>query len=99
MALQLGWVHLQLVSPHDVEHSFQVCKVTIFVMNFHGDIINIAFYGVAYMLMEDRIYGALICRTDVLQAKGHYLLAQRPIALVSMMINSCSYSTNDFVFI
>ena len=26
------------------------------------------------------------------------LLAQRPIALVLMMINSCSYNTNDLVF-
>ena len=26
------------------------------------------------------------------------LLVQRPIALVLMMINSCSYSTNDLVF-
>ena len=26
------------------------------------------------------------------------VLAQRPIALVLMMINSCSYSTNDLVF-
>ena len=27
------------------------------------------------------------------------LLAERPITLVLMMINSCSYSTNDLVFI
>jgi len=27
-----------------------------------------------------------------------FLLAQRPITLVLMMINSCSYSTNDLVF-
>ena len=26
------------------------------------------------------------------------IVGQRPIALVLMMINSCSYSTNDFVF-
>jgi len=26
------------------------------------------------------------------------VLAQRPIALVLMMINSCSYGTNDLVF-
>ena len=26
------------------------------------------------------------------------MLAQRPITLVLMMINSCSYSTNDLVF-
>ena len=28
----------------------------------------------------------------------YVLLAQRPITLVLMMINSCSYSTNDLVF-
>ena len=28
-----------------------------------------------------------------------FLLAQRPITLVLMMINSCSYGTNDLVFI
>ena len=27
-----------------------------------------------------------------------FMLAQRPITLVLMMINSCSYSTNDLVF-
>ena len=34
--------------------------------------------------------------------KKHYallLLAQRPITLVLMMINSCSYNSNDLVFI
>ena len=32
-------------------------------------------------------------------AKANLLLAQRPITLVLMMINSCSYSTNDLVLI
>ena len=31
-------------------------------------------------------------------SKRGRLLAQRPITLVLMMINSCSYSTNDLVF-
>ena len=52
----LGWVHLQLVSPHDVEHSFSICKMITFVATFHSDILDIAFYGLAYMLMEDRIH-------------------------------------------
>ena len=47
-----------------------------FVATFHGDIINIAFYGLAYMLMEDHIHGPLICRTSVLQAEGHYCVAE-----------------------
>ena len=32
------------------------------------------------------------------QHKNWLLLAQRPITLVLMMINSCSYSSNDLVF-
>ena len=28
-----------------------------------------------------------------------WLLVQRPITLILMMINSCSYNTNDLVFI
>jgi len=70
-----GWVHLQLVSLHDVEYSFQVCEMIAFVAAFHDVIINIALYGLAYMLMEDRIHDTLICRTNILQAKGHYCVA------------------------
>ena len=32
------------------------------------------------------------------QGRTSGLLAQRPITLVLMMINSCSYCTNDLVF-
>ena len=71
----LGWVHLQLVSAHVVEHSFQVCEVIAFVAIFHCDIIDIAFYDLAYMLIKDHIHDALIYRTSVLQAKGHYCVA------------------------
>ena len=46
------------MSPHDVEHSLQVCEMIAFVAAFHGDIIDIAFYDLAYMLMEDRIHSA-----------------------------------------
>jgi len=67
-----GRVHLQLVSLHDVKHSFQVCEVIAFVATFHDDIIDILFYGLVYMLIEDRIHGTLICCTNILQAKGHY---------------------------
>ena len=44
----LDWIHLQLVSLHDVEHSLQVCEVITFVVAFHSDIIDIAFYDLAY---------------------------------------------------
>jgi len=63
------------VSPHDIEHSLQVSEVIAFVMAFHGDIIDIAFYGLVYMLMEDHIHGTLICRTNILQAEGHHCIA------------------------
>ena len=36
-------------------------------------------------------------KIDILEIVDQ-LLAQRPITLVLMMINSCSYSTNDVVF-
>jgi len=71
----LGWIHLQLASLHDVEHSFRVCKMIAFVVTFYDDIIDIAFYGLVYILMEDHIHGTLICHTSVLQAKGHYCIA------------------------
>ena len=38
----LGWVHLQLVILHDVEHSPQVREVIAFVETFHDDVIDIA---------------------------------------------------------
>jgi len=66
----LSWVHLQLVNPHDVEHFFQICEMIAFVAAFHSDIIDIAFYGLAYMLIEDHIHGVLIGYTSVLQAKS-----------------------------
>jgi len=67
---ELGWIHLQLMSLHDVKHSLQVCEMIAFVATFHGDIINVAFYGFTYMLVEDRIHGTLICRTSVFKTKG-----------------------------
>ena len=71
----LGWTHLQLVSPHDVEHSLQVCEVIAFVAAFHDDVIDVSFYGLIYMLVKDRIHGALICHTNIFQAEGHYCVA------------------------
>ena len=50
-----------------------------------------------------RTRAALVSESRAGAAKEHpvrrTLLAQRPITLVLMMINSCSYSTNDLVFI
>jgi len=66
----LDWVHLQLVSLHDVEHSFQVCEMIAFVTAFHSNIVDGAFYSLTYMPMEDRIHGALISCISILQARG-----------------------------
>jgi len=66
------------VSPHDAEHSFQVCEMIAFIAAFHSDIIDIAFYDLVYMLVEDHIHRALISCTSVLQAKGHHCVAVYP---------------------
>jgi len=63
------------MSPHDVEHFSQVCEMITFVTAFYSGIISIAFYGLTYMLMEDRIHGVLISCTSILQAKRHYYVA------------------------
>jgi len=67
----LGGFHLQLMRPYDVEYSLQICYVITFIVAFHYNIIYVAFYG--HMLVEDRIHGALVCRTCILQAKGHHV--------------------------
>jgi len=66
----LGGVHLQLMCPHDVEYSLQICKMVAFIAAFHCKIIYVAFYGLAYMIMEDRIHSLLIGCSDVLQSEG-----------------------------
>ena len=47
---------------------------------------------IIYIRTEKRYKYIVIIERDLI------LLAQRPITLVLMMINSCSYSTNDLVF-
>ena len=53
--------------------------------------------GVTRSSME--MYRTCACYKLTYKPYKSTLLAQRPIALVLMMINSCSYSTNDLVFI
>jgi len=55
---------------HDVEHSPQVREVIAFVETFHGDVIDLAFYGLTYMLVKDRIYGTLIVAPAFFKPKG-----------------------------
>jgi len=51
---------------------------------------------VAYNMMK---YHVMIKQSDHQECNNIYeLLAQRLITLVLIMINSCSYSTNDLVF-
>jgi len=75
---ELSWVHLQLVASHDVKHSPQVCEVIALVATLHGDVINVAFYSLIYMLEEDCIHGTFICSISVLQAEGHHCIAVYP---------------------
>ena len=80
---------------HDVEHSLQACVVIAFVTALHDDIIDVAFYGFTYMLVEDRVHDALICRTSVLQAEGHYCVVvyshRRP--------EGVCFSSSGYIFI
>ena len=46
----------------------------------------------------ERLLGRVPPQTTIGGGEVKLLLAQRPITLVLMMINSCSYSTNDLVF-
>ena len=60
------------MSPHNVEHSLQICKMIAFVATFHCNIIDVAFYSLACMLVEVFVHGMLICQTCILQAKGYH---------------------------
>ena len=66
-----------------------------FVMIFHDDIIDIAFYDLAYMLMEDRIHGTLICRATVLQAERHYCIVVTPTDI----LKDVCFSSSGYIFI
>ena len=83
------------MSPHDVEHSLQVCEVIAFVTAFHGDVIDVAFYGFTYMLVEDHVHGALICCTSVLQAEGHYCVAVYSTDVLKVVC----FSSSGYIFI
>ena len=71
----LGWVHFQLMLPPNVEYSPQICNMIIFGTAFYCNIVYVALYSLAYILMEDYIHCLLICRSCVLQAKGHHGVA------------------------
>jgi len=74
----LGWVHLQLMSPHDVKYSLQIYNVIAFSMDIYYYIIHVSFYGHAYMLEKDCIHCPLICRPCVLHSEGHHGVTIHP---------------------
>jgi len=49
-----------------------------FVATLHCIIVDVAFYDLVYMIMEDCIHGILICYPDILQAEGHHSVAIHP---------------------
>ena len=53
------------------------------------------FSGTSSILVNGKPDNYIKCLKSLRQGD---LLAQKPITLVLMMINSCSYSTNDLVF-
>jgi len=61
--------------PHDVEYSLQICYVITFIIALHCDIIYVELYGLAYMLVKDRIHCVLVCCTCIFEAKGHHCVA------------------------
>ena len=52
------------------------------------------------VIQDALLYNKIECYNKGVQRSPSLsvMLAQRPITLVLMMINSCSYSTNDLVF-
>ena len=68
----LGWVHLQLMCSHDIEYSFLIYYMITFVMTLHCNIVYVTLYGLAYVLMEDCIYGLLICHPCIFQSEGNH---------------------------
>ena len=73
----LGWVHLQLVSPHDVEHSFQICEMITLLRLFTAICQHSILWSYVYA-HEDRIHGVLISCTSIPQVKGHHCVAVYP---------------------
>ena len=86
--LHIGYKHIRVDAPHEYHQS-----------NFHRinsqssgwvPAVGELYYRLNPISFDDS-------RTTLLEGPLIKLLAQRPITLVLMMINSCSYITNDLV--
>ena len=60
---------------HDIEYCLQICYVITFGTAFHCNIVYVAFYCFAYMLVENCIHGSLVCCPCILQFEGHDSIA------------------------
>jgi len=80
---------------HDVEYSLQICNMITFVADLHCNIIYIALYALAYMLVEDRIRGTLVCCICVLQSKRYYCVAFTP----SGVLKDVCFSSSEYILI
>ena len=64
--------------PHDVEYSLQIYNVIAFSSALSYNIVHVAFYYLAYMLVKDCIHCLLICHPYVFQIKGHHGVTIQP---------------------
>ena len=87
----LGSRYVCLPPPISFPSKFQLAIVTL-LRRYQGEIPE----EILKMIFSLFIL-ILIIRTSKIWESCTYVLAQRPIALVLMIINSCSYSTNDLV--
>ena len=58
-----------------------------FVVALLCNIVYVAFYGLAYMLMEDNIHGPLVCCLCIRQAKGHHGVALPPSGILKIYVS------------
>ena len=56
----------------NIEHFLQICEMITFVVTLHSNIVDVAFYDFAYMIMKDYVHGTLIYCVCILQTEGHY---------------------------
>ena len=84
--------------PHDEKHTSFRTPLAVYcytVMTFGLKNARATYQRATNVIFHEHIHKIVECYVDDIAAKK--LLAQRPITLVLMMINSCSYITNNLV--
>ena len=84
-------------------HAYDFC-LCIYVCLVYEPLLNILIIYCYAWIKGDLLWSLYLIHAYITpwvlsSSKRGRLLTQRPITLVLMMINSCSYSTNDLVFI